>query len=92
MSREKEYNISSLKSISFSVCYFVKNFHRVRLPDLITKFIEENPQNAKNLRRRMYDVINVLVSVDIIKKRGTMLFRSDEGDKIFKMKRGMDAN
>lgn len=40
----------------------------------------------------MYDVINVLVSVDIIKKRGTMLFRSDEGDKAFKMKKGMDAN
>lgn len=54
----------------------------------MTKFIEENPHYAKNLRRRMYDVINVLASANIIKKRGCMLGRSDETDGIFGLTNG----
>jgi len=44
---------------------------------MMNKFIKENPQYAKNLRRRMYDVINVLSSADVIQKKGLLIKRKE---------------
>lgn len=49
----------------------------MRFPDMMNKFIKENPQYAKNLRRRMYDVINVLSSADVIQKKGLLIKRKE---------------
>lgn len=49
----------------------------------MNKFIEANPQYAKNLRRRMYDVINVLASANIIQKKGLILKRIEKRATIF---------
>lgn len=72
-----------MKNISFSVCDFVENFSSVKFPELMNKFIEANPQYAKNLRRRMYDVINVLASANIIQKKGLILKRIEKRATIF---------
>lgn len=42
---------------------------KVTYGDLFDKFIGKNSQDNKNLKRRMYDVINVLSSAGVIDKR-----------------------
>lgn len=41
---EQESKINSLKNISSSVCDFVDSWNYVRFPDMMNKFIKENPQ------------------------------------------------
>jgi len=38
----------------------------------------------------MYDVINVLASANIIKKKGCMLGRNEETDGIFRLENGVE--
>ena len=44
---------------------------------MMNKFIDENPEYGKNLRRRMYDVLNVLSSVDVLQKKGLLIKRKE---------------
>lgn len=73
--------MKNLKNISSEVCDYFESAETTTYHTLFQKFVGSNQDENKNLRRRMYDVINVLSSANILEKKGEVLSKPKDSKK-----------
>lgn len=86
--KKKKINLrdqKSLKKLSFEVKSFVAEHKCCTYKEVADTIAErEKGENEKNIRRRVYDAINVLTAVGVLKKRGKKIYFVGKNEEILK--------
>lgn len=79
----KQERTKNLKSIAFTVYHYLRKFEYASYSDLSAELYSDkthldDKEESKNIRRRLYDAVNVMISSNVlVKNKNTIEFNHE---------------